>query len=266
MSAVNAVPKNAAQAAYEREVTEEEAKRIRARKTPPKKFADRQRTVLTPEWVIWNRSRQYNQGLLTIDEIDDDQISDYAFNHFMRIADAFGVGDVSSEHEMYFPEEHDKELGDGAWIIVIDPPVTVQWDDFKVPPISIWWARPHVLNCGPIAGRLPYQAVIQTPAGDLHLWPHEYVVCSDPAQFIGEEGTTIHNLGGSPVLDEEKMFYLQQRGIPQQEAAMMLLGDISQGDFIYVTMDEAAVEAFIGVGTRPGSDIIERWKRGDWAA
>jgi hypothetical protein len=81
----------------------------------------------------------------------------------------------------YWPADYGKDIGEGAWIMVVEVPHTaLQWD---VPVLSIWRARPHWLPSG-LAGRQTYQAVIATPGGDLHLWPHEYVVLNDPTSIL----------------------------------------------------------------------------------
>lgn len=245
----------------ERVLTAKEQERLRARKTPPKKYLDKERTITSPEWTFWS---QIQRDPLA-DPADPDTFWDFMsampFRHM-----AGSPVDELAMHSMYFPEEYDKDLGDGAWVFVIEPPVTVQSNDYKVPLLSIWWARPYVVNTSAVAGRLPYQGVIQTPAGDLHLWPHEYTVLKNPEGIIGEEGTTIHSLGGEPLLDEEKLFYLQSRGIERREATLLLFSQIEDGSgFAYITLHPDLVSLFAGVGTRTFGQVRFRHLDGEFA-
>lgn len=223
--------------------SEEAIERFRNRKKAPKKYADTDRTEVTTEYRIWKQAHRWDA-----DEASQGQLLSH--------------GDGPANHAVYYPEQYDKDLGEGAWIFVIDPPITEQWSRFKVPLLSLWWARPHVLNDGQFGTRLPYQAIIQTPAGDLHLWPHEYTLCVDPQEILGEEGMEIHTLGGEPLLDEDHLFYLQQRGITRTEAVKMLFAQINQPNYCYVTLPPDAVNMFVGVGARSGSSIVGDYREG----
>lgn len=145
----------------------------------------------------------------------------------------------------YWPADFGKDLGDGAWIMVVEVPHTaLQWD---LPLLSIWRARPHRLSSG-LAGRRAYQAVIATPAGDLHLWPHEYVILTDPTGILTDPAVEVHTLGGDPLLDEEHLWYLMSRGIPQGDAARLLLPHVRGLDYAYATLPPEAVDALEGFG------------------
>ena len=200
---------------------------------PPRKFTDSTRSEINPEWADWNQERRRVQDEMARETVLCTAESD----------------------STYFPEDHDKDLGDGSWIFVVDPPNGSVDLDFEVPQLSMWFARPNLLNIGKIAGRQPYQAVIQTPAGDLHLWPHEYVICENPKMLLGQEGVEIHSLGGDPVLDEEQLFYLTSRGIPGDVATQMLFDQIKSQSYCYVTFPDWAVEFFSGVGTSLRSHV-----------
>jgi hypothetical protein len=223
--------------------SEEAINRFRNRKTAPKKYVDGDRSLVSIEWRLWNEKNKF----------DADEVSQQQLLRF---------GDGPANHAAFYPEQYDKDLGDGAWVLVIDPPVTVQWSQFKVPLLSLWWARPHVLNDGAYGKRLPYQGIIQTPAGDLHLWPHEYTICRDPQAFIGEEGVGIHTLGGEPLLDEDMLFYLRSRGISRNDATAMLFNQIAQPNYCYATMPKEAKDMFVGVGTRAQSTVVDDYKSG----
>lgn len=197
----------------------------------PKKYADRDRTVVTDEWIAWREDWNLAQAEETRARIR-----------------SFG------DEESYYPEDFDKDLGDGSWVFVIDPPHGVQ-HDFHVPVLSIWYAKPHLLDSGLIGDRAPYQGIIQTPAGDLHLWPREYALCGDVTKYLGFEGVQIHSLGGDPVLDEEQVWYLMSRGISQQDAVNMLFSQIKSQNYCYVTLPGYAVAMFAGVGTSLRSHV-----------
>ena len=199
----------------------------------PRKYLDLDRTRVSDEWVTWNNERRFDENV--------------------RIRGALLRGvDADST---YYPEDHDKELGDGAWVFVIDPPNSSVALDYDVPLLSLWFARPHHLHSGRLGSRYPYQGIIQTPAGDLHLWPHEYRICSQPESLLGMEGVEIHSLGGDPVLDEEQLFYLTSRGIPRETATQLLFSQIKSQNYCYITLPNYAVEMFAGVGTSLRSHI-----------
>lgn len=216
----------------------EQIARIESLKRPPRKYADASRTTLRDEWRIWEEAHRWDE-----EELSKLQLSSLGGNANVQV---------------YYPEDYDKDLGDGTWVFVIDPPTNVALD-FEVPLLSLWWARPHVMNVGKYGNRLPYQGIIQTPAGDLHLWPHEYTICHDVEGIIGEEGTYIHTLGGQPLLDEERLFYLMSRGIPQHEATLLLFKEINQPNYCYVTLHDDLVDVFAGVGTHLPDHVRSRW-------
>lgn len=198
----------------------------------PKKYLDRDRVVVNPEWLEW-RKAEYEETI------------DYG----MR-----AIASAGFDPESYYPEEFDKKIPDeGAWILILEEPFTELRSRFEVPLLSMWRARRHELDSGAVhvsknLTLRPQQAVISTPGGDLHLWPHEYVIASNPMGLLSCEGAEIHQLGGKPVLDEEYMFYLQSRGIPYDEAVLMLFDTIEDTDFIYVTFPEEITALLEGVG------------------
>lgn len=189
-----------------------------SKRRPPPKFEPRE---VTPEYKAWARE----------DAID----------HCVRLG---------MHPSWFFPEDDGKAIPDeGAWICVIDVPHAPLLN-FEVPYLSMWRATRHD---GPLLHKdLPFpsqQAVIHTPGGTLHLWPTEYVVIDDISLFVGQEPDCVmHKLGGEPVIDEDQMFYMMLRGIPRQDAALMLLGDVTSQDFVYFTWDVFYQEYFEGVG------------------
>lgn len=203
--------------------------------TAPKKYLDARQTEINPEWLAWDDDRMHKAA-------DDGYIA------------AINIG---AEPSTYFPEKDGKAVPeDGAWIIVVEEPMTELRSRFRIPPLSMWRARPHQLNSGAIVvghGKesvkfYPKQAVITTPGGDLHLWPHEYIVVDNPMKLASDPDATLHSLGGLPVLDEEELFYLMSRGIPRYEAMMLLFNKITSLDFVYVTFPSWITDALAGVG------------------
>src|ERR1043165_223561 len=84
--------------------------------------------------------------------------------------------------EDYFPEDYGKQLPeDGAWIMLlmsvhVGKPLTQgKSETIEVPHLSVWFATPTVSQSGYREVR-PKKAVIQTPQGEVHIWPHEYTV------------------------------------------------------------------------------------------
>ncbi|MER6520064.1 hypothetical protein ABT246_24820 [Streptomyces sp. NPDC001553] len=135
---------------------------------------------------------------------------------------------------------------------MVEEPCTELSSRFRIPPLSMWRARPHELNSGAVrindASITPKQVVIATPGGDLHLWPHEYVAAERPMELASDPDATLNSLGGQPVLDEEELFYLMSRGIPRHEALMLLLDKVTSLDFVYVTLPKEVTDILAGAG------------------
>jgi hypothetical protein len=151
----------------------------------------------------------------------------------------------------FFPEDWDKLVPEeGGWIRVLDPPHTELSARFEVEPLSMWYAMPWLGR--PFFGteRCEFHAVIRTPEGDLHLLPEEYQLVEDMSPWVGKEPDCVmHRLDGEAVVDEERLFYLMSRGIPRDEACLMLINLVRSQEFVYFTMDPFYQEFFAGVGT-----------------
>lgn len=149
-----------------------------------------------------------------------------------------------------FPDEGNCKMPDeGAWIIIKSVPHTaLEWD---VPPMSVWRAKPFYRYQEFVLGkesglsrktrvRWPMlRAVIQTPGGELHLLPNEFVTTDIEVWLdnIGR-GVTMHFLGaGEPEGLDEQLFYLTSHGIPHKEALSLLLPSIKDDNFAYLTLD-----------------------------
>lgn len=170
----------------------------------PKKYLDADRTRVSDEWREWHRKR----------EADMEHAQAYAL----------GPGGI----DVYFPEEIGKDIPDeGRWIRILEEPSTVLRLRFRLPIMSIWYARPYTMNAGRVRGRAPQLAQITTPGGDLCLYPHEYEVWDDPSVLLGmEPDVVIHKMDGDLALDtddEDRLFYLMKAGITRHDALMLML-------------------------------------------
>ena len=160
--------------------------------------------------------------------------------------------------EDYFPEDYGKKLPDeGGWILMLaNVDVAKELNDGKlerihVPHLSIWYAMPHAtsysVEVGPVE-MSAMQAIIQTPQGQVHIWPHEYNVVSDISkwlQFTEEEGFFVHFLDPqSAGFDEQKLHYIRSRGISLAQARRWLLPEIKSPFCCYFTLAKEYAEVF----------------------
>ena len=149
------------------------------------------------------------------------------------------------------PELHGKDLAkDGDWIIVIAPP---RGTEYTVEHLSCWYAVPDPYVVTHADSKIPphhhYRVRLLTPNGLLWLWPHEYVVLrGDLTRLFSHEGIEVHYISDRATVDPDRLFYLRQRGIPKQEALMMLIGEVREQTFCWFTMPEDCKDELSGVG------------------
>lgn len=162
--------------------------------------------------------------------------------------------------EDYYPEEYGKKLPEeGAWIIIL---MNVRVgkstgshnqnnvEHITVPHLSVWFALPGQASITHYHHRYPAQAIIQTPQGEVRIWPHEYNIVHDIGPYLSaspEEGVEIRFMNESNAFDEERLFYIMARGIPRGEAQKMLLPELRDPFFCYFLMHEA-YSSFFGEG------------------
>jgi hypothetical protein len=161
-----------------------------------------------------------------------------------------GFGECAED---YLPEEHGKALPEeGAWIMLLmSVHVGKLTDEGKtervtVPHLSMWFALPTVSQSGHGDYRMK-KAIIQTPQGEVHVWPHEYTVVKDLSKYLDmteEEGFYIHFMHETGGFDVDKLLYVQSRGIPRGAAQRMLLPELKDPHFCYFTFHPAYSEAF----------------------
>lgn len=146
--------------------------------------------------------------------------------------------------EDYFPEDYNKALpDDGGWItLLMTVSVSNGVDNIEVPHLSMWFAKPTQAQNGNIMGFHPYKAIIQTPQGEVHVWPHEYAVISEIGAYLdfadetGSQGIKINFMHESGSFDTAKLFYIMSRGISRPDAQRMLLPELKDPHFCYFTM------------------------------
>lgn len=172
--------------------------------------------------------------------------------------------------EDFFPEDYGKALPeDGGWIMLL---VSVQCGKqlhggkckrIYVPHLSLWYATPTTCNRGlnlphpyrkSVLGEVRQkQAVIQTPDGPVHVWPHEYklIDINQYLEFCEEDGLEIHYLSDHAAVDQDALFYLRSRGIPKAEAQRMLLGTLKDPHYCWFSF-APEIAAFFGEGYGAG--------------
>lgn len=157
-----------------------------------------------------------------------------------------------AEDMAHFPEEYGLDIPEnGAWIMVKHPPTT----EVTVPVLSIWYARERIRGGMKIKsgrstlGGYPRRlAEIQTPDGSLCLYPHEYTRVNDIRKWLGleSEGVEMHFMDSQHAVSDERVFYMQARGITRQQALSELLPNLEDGSFVYFTLP-TEYAAFFGL-------------------
>lgn len=211
-------------------VTETYERRIRRRKISP-------RMIVDPEWK----------------ETDEGQ--EYARIQRLRVEDQCLANRDCFED--YYPEDYDKALPEeGDWIILLmsihvgkatgaDNDNNVE--AIIVPHLSVWYALPGQASSANYAGRYPRQAIIQTPQGEVRVWPHEYNIVDDITAYLSateEEGVFIKFMNETGGFDVDRVFYLMSRGLPRGEVQKMLLPELHDPYFCYFLMHPSYSEWF----------------------
>lgn len=164
--------------------------------------------------------------------------------------------------EDYFPADYDKELPEeGGWVMMlmavhVGRSVGEKTESITVPHLSIWYATPTKTKYGRSFEGISIpltQAIIRTPQGEVHVWPHEYkrINIADFLEFGESDGFYIRFLhpetGG---FDEQKLFYLRTRGLSKTVAQRILLPELNNPNFCYFEFDPAYSDVFSeGTGT-----------------
>jgi hypothetical protein len=198
-------------------------------------------TIANPEYLADERVKE--QFIEQLENVDDfNQSMSGAGQAFLegRISAGEFVAQGDREMMAHFPEDYGLDIPEGgAWIMVKSKPHC----NIDVPVLSIWWAQPQVregmkFKRGIKGGYPRHAAEILTPEGALVLWPHEYTKDKDITKWVGleEDGVEMHWMGTDGV-DDERLFYMQCRGIPRREGLLSLLGELG-GPYLYFTLPE----------------------------
>lgn len=181
-----------------------------------------------------------------------------------RWADVEGFEDFLHDHALDLstwyamdPERHHCAIPDeGAWIMVKRQPHTV----IESPPLySMWRARPVYyalkLKRAPGPGRPTItwpllRARISTPFGELTLLPDEFVPVTRLMEWVGSvgEGVSLHTMGPGAIGDEDfeqRVFYLMSRGLARRDALLLLLPDVLDQEFAWLSLDGSGAEEYI---------------------
>lgn len=145
---------------------------------------------------------------------------------------------------------------EGDWILLREQPTTAIPD----PPLySMWRARPvyhsrrfkRVL-AGSRLRTLNWpllRARIVTPYGELTLLPREYIRVTKLREWIDQigNGVTLNIMGPGDVEAElnEKVFYLQSRGLRRVDALLLLLPEVTDQAFAWMSLDGTGAEEYI---------------------
>src|SRR5260221_632393 len=95
-----------------------------------------------------------------------------------------------------------------------------------------------------------YRVRILTRNGPLWIWPHEYNVVDSISDYI-ENGAKINYLTSEASVPEAQLFYIRTRGISKGDALVMLIGEVKEQTFCYLTFPKEFQIEFAGVGV-PG--------------
>lgn len=174
------------------------------------------------------------------------------------------------ELSAHFPADRGAEVPDeGGWVMVKRAPQVgfPTGRFYQPPPLSIWYALPEWRLSHRMRGTaFRHQARIITPEGEMCLQPHEYVVFKGGlGQLLSVDDygqVTINYLSGDAAIDEDKLFYLQSRGIPRSKALLMLVDHVRSQHWCWFSLPIEYAEMFgfdrppRGIGShRPEMDL-----------
>ena len=165
-----------------------------------------------------------------------------------RYETSFAMGSHDYPAEDRWPDEYGKKLpDDGGWIIIRRKINDATTFHITVPHLLVWFATPTMVNHSDL-----HQAIIQTPDGAVHVWPHEYQLFDIEKflQFTDEDGFRIQFLSESSGFDEAALFYIRSRGISKADAQRMLLPSLKDPNYCWFQFAEEFREFFpSGTGT-----------------
>jgi hypothetical protein len=160
------------------------------------------------------------------------------------------------------PEEYGIDMPEeGAWIMVKRQPHTV----IASPPLySMWRARPVFVSL-PIQGRrgvIPggsrttvhwplLRARIVTPYGELTFLGDEFVIVKKLPEWMEQigDGVSLYFMGPGVVEGDlvERVFQLRARGLRQRDALSLLLPEITDQGFCWLSLDGTGADEYISL-------------------
>lgn len=175
----------------------------------------------------------------------------------------------TQELAAHFPADHGAEVPDeGAWVLVKHAPRVgfPTGVSFQPPPLSIWFALAEWRPSSRMRGTaFRHLARILTPEGEMCLEPHEYVVFKSGLSNLlsVDDGSQvkINYLSGDAAIDEDKLFYLQSRGIARSRAVLMLVDHVRNQNWCWFSLPVEYAQMFgfdrppRGIGERRPSEI-----------
>lgn len=131
---------------------------------------------------------------------------------------------------MYDPPANNQVGKDGAWVMITRRlPAIVGGIDLHMRVGRVFFAvRDPSSDDEGFAPNGTYKVLVNSPWGDVYLWPHEYGVM--PSEDVLECWTTgdlqFHPTGIDAARVNEVTFYARSRGLPLSIAAVMALGSV----------------------------------------
>lgn len=218
------------------------------------------------------RARRLVDGMLEIDRLSDEEFDHKLSDEILRDPWTKCLNFLQEE-QSHRPWAHGCEVPDeGVWILAKHVPVVgfPSGKSWQVPPLSIWFALPEWRGSSRMRG-MAYRhlARIITPEGEMCLESHEFVVMqgglSNLLQVDDGSQVKINYLSGDAVIPEDKLFYMQSRGIPLSKAVLMLVDHVRSQHWCWFSLPSEYAEllgvdrpprAFVGRGL-PAIEEIE---------
>lgn len=187
------------------------------------------------------------EAVLSHPYLNDDDVREQIADHCIDIDTLWAA----------LPDERQQLPPEGAWIMLREQPTTAIPD----PPLySMWRARPVYYSWTAkrvrAGGRVRnvtwplLRARIRTPFGELTLLPREYVTVTKLPEWLEQigDGVTLNMMGpgaeGDPEF-EQRVFYLMARGLPRAAALELLLPDVVDQEFAWLSLDGTGAEEYI---------------------
>lgn len=165
-------------------------------------------------------------------------------------------GNPEAEMMCYYPEEYGRAIPSrGAWVMILrEIPVE---EKYRPGLYNAYYAKPSPIatDADISTGGKPmivsikrHLAKIAVEAGEVMLWPYEYLVIKDPSDILQGTGQDkeyeMVRLGGTANYDAAKIHYLGTRGVSEDKVYSMLLGDINAINYCYFRLKPEYFEQY----------------------